>query len=88
MDIKPSGKPVKKSASWYIGTIDDRYSELTDEQHVIAKKVKALCKEAVANGVARDLNTFHGKPLPVGYVYKFDELINQAGELFETIGIK
>lgn len=78
----------RKSASWYIGTIDEYYSNLTSEQRVIANKVKALCKEAVDNGVVRDLNTFSGKDLPKGYVYRFDELLREAHDLYQTIGIK
>ena len=80
-------KPIKKWPSWYKGTIDDFYHTFTPEQRDIANKVKALCNEAVANGVVKDLNTFHGKPLPAGYVYRFDDLLNEAHELFHTIGI-
>ena len=85
--FKGPGNPVSKSVSWLRGTINDRYSELNDVQQLKARKVLRLCDEAVTNGVARDLNTFHGKPLPDGYVYKFDALLNEANSIFNSIDI-
>lgn len=85
--FKGPGGPVSKSVSWLKGTINDRYSELNDVQQLKARKVLKLCDEAIANGVAKDLNTFHGKPLPEGYVYKFDELLKEANKIFNTIDI-
>lgn len=77
--------PNKKCASWYINTINDQYSDLNDVQRLKARKVLRLCKEAVDNGVLRDKHTFHGDPLPEGYVYKFNELLNEAHNLYITI---
>ena len=85
--FKGPGGPVSKSVSWLRGTINDRYSELNDVQQLKARKVLRLCDEAITNGVARDLNTFHGKPLPDGYVYKFDALLDEANSIFNSIDI-
>lgn len=85
--IKPSGKPVKKSLGWYEESINEYYSSLNDEQRVLAKKVKTLCKEAIENGVIHDKHVHNGYPLPDGYVYKFDFLLNEIHDLYYMIGI-
>lgn len=79
---------TNKSAKYMIDNINDCYSDLNDNQRAIASKVLKLCHEAVANGVIRDKNTFNGIPLPVGYVYKFDELLKEANRLYENIHIR
>lgn len=77
-----------KWVNWYLGTIEEFHQEMTSEQQAIAKEIKKLCYEAVDNGVAKDLHTFHGKPLPEGYVYKFDELLQKIHELWKSMDLK
>ena len=79
---------INKSAKFMIDSINDCYSDLSDDQRTTANRVLKLCHEAVSNGVVRDKNTFNGVPLPPGYVYKFDELLKEANKLYEKINIK
>lgn len=88
LDIKPSNKPVRKWPKWYKDQLHLYMEDLSQEQRVIARQVIKLLDEAVANGVINDKYLLHGTPLPSGYVYKFDELLNEAIDLYETIGIK
>ena len=77
-----------KSVGFLIEAINDCYSSLSDDQRVIAKRILKLCKDAISNGVIRDKNTFNGVPLPLDYVYRFDELLKEANKLYEEINLR
>lgn len=79
---------VKRWPKWYKDTLHDCMEYLSEEDRLTARKVISLLDEAVTNGVLKDKHTFHGTPLPDGYVYKFDDLLNEAHDLFCTINIK
>ena len=49
---------INKSAKFMIDSINDCYSDLSDDQRTTANRVLKLCHEAVSNGVIRDKNTF------------------------------
>lgn len=80
-------KPVKKWPKWYVDNINEHFHTLTAEQRKIAHEASKLFKEAVDNSVIKTKHQCHGTPLPAGYVYKFDELLNKAIDLYESIGI-
>ena len=81
-------KPVRKWPKWYRDNLCLYMEDLSQEQRNVARKVIKLLDEAVANGVIHDKHYNHGTKLPEGYVYEFDKLLNEAIDLYETIGIK
>ena len=80
-------KPVKKWPKWYIESINEHLHTLVPEERKIAHKASKLFKESVDNGVIMTKHKFHNTPLPTGYIYKADELLNEAISLYESLNI-
>lgn len=78
---------MKKWPKWYIDTINEHLHILTVEQRKIAHEASKLFKEAVDNGVIMTKHQYHGDPLPSGYVYKVDELLNKAINLYNSLNL-
>lgn len=86
--MRPSGNPVKKWPKWYKDQLYFYMEDLSEEQRVIACKVIKLLDESVANGVTMIKHRCSGIPLPEGFVHNSDELLLEAINLYESIGIK
>lgn len=86
--IRPSDKPIKKWPKWYLDNINDHFADLSEDQRIIARKASTLFKESVANGVIMTKHQCHGTPLPDGYVNNSNNLLLEAIDLYESIGIK
>ena len=65
---------INKSAKFMIDSINDCYSDLSDDQRTTANRVLKLCHEAVSNGVYKKRQNKVIKKLLVDSI--FDPQIN------------